>query len=107
MGGAIGGIAAAWEPDWFHKVILSSPMIRPLTGNVPWPAATGIALEKCILGKDEEYVAGKNHTMAAVLLRQVPQHQNQDMSVTKISAQSTKNSRPGLHPTAGSGLLQR
>ena len=31
MGGAIGGIAAAWEPDWFHKVILSSPMIRPLT----------------------------------------------------------------------------
>ena len=22
MGGAIGGIAAAWEPDWFHKVIL-------------------------------------------------------------------------------------
>ena len=59
MGGAIGGIAAAWEPDWFHKVILSSPMIRPLTGNVPWPAATGIALEKCILGKDEEYVAGK------------------------------------------------
>ena len=34
-------------------------MIRPLTGNVPWPAATGIALEKCILGKDEEYVAGK------------------------------------------------
>ena len=39
--------------------------------------------------------------MAAVLLRQVPQHQNQDMSVTKISAQSTKNSRPGLRPTAG------
>lgn len=59
MGGAIGGIAAAWEPDWFHKVILSSPMIRPLTDNVPWPAATGIALEKCILGKDEEYVAGR------------------------------------------------
>ena len=59
MGGAIGGIAAAWEPDWFHKVILSSPMIRPLTDNVPWPAATGIALEKCIFGKDEEYVAGR------------------------------------------------
>ena len=40
-------------------MILSSPMIRPLTDNVPWPAATGIALEKCIFGKDEEYVAGR------------------------------------------------
>lgn len=107
MGGAIGGIAAAWEPDWFHKVILSSPMIRPLTDNVPWPAATGIALEKCIFGKDEEYVAGRKPYDAAVLLRQAPQHQNQDTSDTKISVQNIRSSRPGLHPTAGSGLLRK
>ena len=82
-------------------------MIRPLTDNVPWPAATGIALEKCIFGKDEEYVAGRKPYDAAVLLRQAPQHQNQDMRDTKISVQNIKSSRPGLHPTAGSGLLQK
>lgn len=59
MGGAIGGIAAAWEPDWFHKVVLTSPMIRPLTGNVPWPAAVSIAACACLIGKEEEYVAGQ------------------------------------------------
>ena len=35
MGGAIGGISASWEPGLFQKIILSSPMIRPLTGKVP------------------------------------------------------------------------
>ena len=37
MGGAIGTIAAAWESQLFQKIILNSPMLRPLTGNVPWP----------------------------------------------------------------------
>lgn len=59
MGGAIAGIAAAWEPEWFHKVILTSPMIRPLTGNVPWPLAIGMTAFKCLTGKEEEYVAGQ------------------------------------------------
>ena len=36
MGGAIGTIAAAWESQLFQKIILNSPMLRPLTGNVPW-----------------------------------------------------------------------
>lgn len=35
MGGGIGASAAATEPELFYRVVLSSPMIRPLTGNVP------------------------------------------------------------------------
>ena len=88
MGGAIGGIAAAWEPDWFHKVILSSPMIRPLTDNVPWPAATGIALEKCIFGKDEEYVAGRKPYDGSGSFETSSATSKPDTSDTKISVQT-------------------
>ena len=59
MGGAIGAIAAAWEPALFHKVILSSPMIKPLTGGVPWPLTVLIANAECLLGKEESYVLGQ------------------------------------------------
>lgn len=59
MGGGIGASAAAWEPELFHKIILSSPMIRPLTGNVPWPLAVMAAWGMCILGKGKAYVAGQ------------------------------------------------
>ena len=59
MGGAIGVIAAAWEPTLFHKVILSSPMIKPLTGGVPWPLTVLIANAECLLGKEESYVLGQ------------------------------------------------
>ena len=51
MGGAIGTIAAAWEPQLFQKIILNSPMLRPLTGNVPWPLVIAIAQTKCLFGK--------------------------------------------------------
>ena len=47
MGGAIGTIAAAWETEFFQKIILSSPMIRPLTGNVPWSVTVAIAQVEC------------------------------------------------------------
>ncbi|MDD5803028.1 MAG: alpha/beta hydrolase [Clostridia bacterium] len=59
MGGAIGAIAASFEPELFHKIILSSPMIRPLTGNVPWPLLVMIAHVQCLFGKEESYVAGQ------------------------------------------------
>ena len=59
MGGAIGAIAASWEPELFHKVILNSPMIQPLTGGVPWPLVILIAHMECLLGKSEKYVAGQ------------------------------------------------
>ena len=59
MGGAISAIAAAWEPALFHKVILSSPMIKPLTGGVPWPLTVLIAHAECFWGKEESYVLGQ------------------------------------------------
>ena len=59
MGGGIGACAAAFEPELFSHVILSSPMIRPLTGNVPWPLAALIAQGMCLFGKGERYVAGQ------------------------------------------------
>ena len=59
MGGAIGTIAASWEPELFQKIILSSPMIRPLTGNVPWPVTVTIAQTECLLGRAGKYVIGQ------------------------------------------------
>ena len=50
---------AAWEPALFHKVILSSPMIKSLTGGVPWPLTVLIAHAECLLGKEEFYVLGQ------------------------------------------------
>ncbi|MCD8366097.1 MAG: alpha/beta hydrolase [Clostridiales bacterium] len=59
MGGGIGAAAAAEKPQLFEKVVLTSPMIRPLTGSVPWPAAAVIAAAKCKAGKSSEYLAGQ------------------------------------------------
>ena len=49
----------SWEPALFHKVILSCPMIKPLTGGVPWPLTVLIAHAECVLGKEESYVLGQ------------------------------------------------
>ena len=43
MCGGIAAAAAAQSNDLFHKVVLSSPMIRPLTGKVPWRTSRLIA----------------------------------------------------------------
>lgn len=59
MGGGIAAIAAAQAPFLFKKVILSSPMIRPLTGNVPYPAAVRIARAACRSRREKKYVAGQ------------------------------------------------
>ncbi|MCI5649056.1 MAG: alpha/beta hydrolase [Fusicatenibacter sp.] len=59
MGGGIGAAAAAKAPELFEKVVLTSPMIRPLTGKVPWPDARRIAACNCITGRSERYVAGQ------------------------------------------------
>lgn len=59
MGGGIGAAAAAYRPELFEKVVLSSPMIRPRTGPVPWPLAQGIARAVCAFGGAKAYVAGQ------------------------------------------------
>lgn len=58
MGGGIAACAAAEEPDTFARLILSSPMIRPQTGRVPWTAVKAMIPVKLKLKKDKEYISG-------------------------------------------------
>lgn len=59
MGGGIAAAAAAERPELFRKIILSSPMIRPLTGRIPWHDARTIAAAFCKSGLPTHYVAGQ------------------------------------------------
>lgn len=59
MGGGITASAAAAEPDLFSKLVLSSPMIRPATGSVPWFVSKLIAQVFCKMGKSQEYIIGQ------------------------------------------------
>lgn len=58
MGGGIAACAAAKEPDTFTRLILSSPMIRPQTGRIPWAAVKAAIPVKLRLGKAKEYLSG-------------------------------------------------
>lgn len=58
MGGGIAACAAAMEPDAFGRVILSSPMIRPQTGRLPWAAVKAAIFAKLLLGKGRCYLDG-------------------------------------------------
>jgi lysophospholipase len=58
MGGGIAAGASGRRPEWFDRVILSSPMIVPLTGWIPWSAAKGIAAIACAFDKADDYVFG-------------------------------------------------
>ena len=59
MGGGIAAAVASRAPEIFEKVILSSPMIRPLTGGVPWHVAKAIAKTSCKVGREAKYVVGQ------------------------------------------------
>lgn len=58
MGGGVGAAALAVNPDMFQKAILTSPMIRPLTGGLPWPVASKLAALLCRMGRSGRYVPG-------------------------------------------------
>lgn len=58
MGGGIGAAALAEEPGLFQKAVLTSPMIRPQTGGLPWAAARAMARGLCLAGKAAEYLPG-------------------------------------------------
>ncbi len=60
MGGGIAAAAVARNPALFRKIILSSPMIRPLTGTVPYHLAGAVTEAQCRLGKQTDYVAGQH-----------------------------------------------
>ncbi len=59
MGGGIAAAVVAAEPKLFAKLILSSPMIRPLSGKIPWHDARTIAKAFCKAGQEKRYVAGQ------------------------------------------------
>lgn len=59
MGGGIAAETAAEAPWMVDALILSSPMIRPLTGDLPWSVARSITEAMCRVGRGGEYVAGQ------------------------------------------------
>lgn len=58
MGGGIGAAFLEKHPETFSRAVLSSPMIRPQTGQVPFGAARLIAWVQVRAGKGKQYVAG-------------------------------------------------
>ena len=58
MGGGIAAAALSLQPELFSGAVLSSPMIRPLTGTIPWPVAKLLAKLLCCMGKAKQYVPG-------------------------------------------------
>lgn len=60
MGGGIAAAVLAQRPELFSKAVLSSPMIRPLTGGIPWPLARAAASVLCLAGKAKDYVPGQH-----------------------------------------------
>lgn len=60
MGGGIGAAFLEQNPDVFQKAVLSSPMIRPLTGQVPFGLAYAIARYMAGSGKGMRYAAGQH-----------------------------------------------
>ena len=59
MGGGIGACALSKRPDLFRKAVLSSPMICPKTGSVPWPVTVAIVNITNLIGKSKDYVFGQ------------------------------------------------
>lgn len=51
MGGAIGALALIRHPAWFHRAMLTAPMIAPVTAPLPAPLARALAGFMCRLGK--------------------------------------------------------
>ena len=58
MGGGIAAAALSARPELFERAVLSSPMIRPLTGSVPWPVTKLLVSILCRTGKAKQYVPG-------------------------------------------------
>lgn len=60
MGGGIGAAAVACAPELFSGLLLSSPMLRPNSGSVPWVLGCLMAGAFCLAGKKRQYLPG-NH----------------------------------------------
>ena len=60
MGGGIAASAGALEPSLFARIVLSAPMIRPATGNFPWPLTRIICRVFVCIGKGKDYAPGQH-----------------------------------------------
>lgn len=58
MGGGIAACVITKAPKLFEKAVLSSPMIRPNTGDKPWPVAAAFTKLNCMKGCAEDYMIG-------------------------------------------------
>lgn len=58
MGGGIAAAAASMAPYLYKKVVLSSPMIRPSTGKIPWHDARMVSKAFCKAGYGKKYMTG-------------------------------------------------
>ncbi len=58
MGGGIAIAAAAREPELFDRLVLSAPMIRPLTGSFPYGVTVVGSAALCVLGRGKDYCPG-------------------------------------------------
>ena len=58
MGGGIGAATAAKSPKLYDKILLHSPMIRPVTKGVPWWISSSTARLMCLLGREKDYIFG-------------------------------------------------
>lgn len=59
MGAGIAAASAAEEPQLFSKIVLSSAMIRPATGNFPWPLTRLVCALFVHIGKKTDYAPGQ------------------------------------------------
>ncbi len=58
MGGGIAIAAAAREPELFSRIVLSAPMIRPLTGSFSYGVTVVGSAALCALGMGKRYCPG-------------------------------------------------
>ena len=59
MGGGIAAETASQIPEEVDILLLSSPMIRPLTGGFPWPLVLAVSEAMCLSGKGNTYAMGQ------------------------------------------------
>lgn len=58
MGGGVGAALLEKCPDLFEKAVLSSPMLKPKTGNVPFAIAYMVSAVQVWFGQGKKYVVG-------------------------------------------------
>ena len=66
---------------------------RPLHGNVPWPLVIAIAQTKCLLGREEDYVAGQKPYDGSETSKPVDVLPDQDSKNIMRCVKRIKNSR--------------